>query len=324
MPAPNARILIVDTNKAFLEDVQRHLLLHFGRVVTMSDPEAAARHLEGGERYDVVLFEVLLSPISGLQLLKLVRSLDPYTQTIMLAAHASMQTAVRALQLGALDYVEKPIRSWEALINSIQRALKERTLKVENARLMFELRESNEELQRGVALLRDLNEVSAQMHQARNVEHVLNILVKSATKYLQAERVSIMIRDPGNDKMGILVAEGIDRAVVESLRVDAPGSVAAKVVREGVPMVVNNASGDPRVPQRDQEAKPYRGQSFCCVPISTYESDTKVMGVVNITDRLEDKPFSDAEVEFITYLARQAAFAMTSAALFRTQKKAAK
>jgi GAF domain-containing protein len=47
----------------------------------------------------------------------------------------------------------------------------------------------------------------------------------------------------------------------------------------------------------------------------------KVMGVVNITERKSDRPFSETEAEFVSHLARQAAFALMNAALWKKRKK---
>ena len=52
--------------------------------------------------------------------------------------------------------------------------------------------------------------------------------------------------------------------------------------------------------------------------------ETRAMGVVNVTDRVVDRPFADIEVEFVFHLARQAAYAITGAALFRSKGRAKK
>ncbi len=59
-----------------------------------------------------------------------------------------------------------------------------------------------------------------------------------------------------------------------------------------------------------------------CIPIflQTQTEAPRVIGVVNVTDRLLDRPFSDTEVEFVSHLARQAAFAMAGAALWQRAK----
>ena len=66
-----------------------------------------------------------------------------HAKVIMLTAYGSMQTAVKALQLGAIDYITKPVQDWAAVTASIQRARKERELQVENERLVGELTEQN-------------------------------------------------------------------------------------------------------------------------------------------------------------------------------------
>jgi DNA-binding response OmpR family regulator len=312
-----ADILIVDDQPVLLEDLRENLELPLGPVVGFSDPADAIRHLHAGARYAVVMLDVVMEPISGLELLKLVRELDPHAKVIMLTAYGSMQTAVKALQLGAIDYITKPIEDWPAVIASVRRARNEHQLQIENERLIGELKGQNLALSRTVALLETLTETSEMMHASRDVAQILNILVERACEVLKARRVSIMILDPEREEMAIKVAAGIDRAVLEEVRVRPNEGIAGEVIARGEAIVVDNASEDERLPDDEEREARYQSRSFMCIPIFLQVGDPKVIGVVNVTDRLLDRPFSDTEVEFVSHLARQAAFAMASAALWK-------
>ncbi|OGR10196.1 MAG: hypothetical protein A2341_06250 [Deltaproteobacteria bacterium RIFOXYB12_FULL_58_9] len=311
-------ILVVDDQPVILEDMRTHLEPIFGSIVGFSNPSEALRHLHSGERYAVVILDVVMAPLSGLEMLKLVHDIDPHARILMLTAHGSLGTAIKALQLGAVDYINKPVEDWAIVAASINRAKTERALQMQNEVLVNTLTEQNSKLNRTVSLLQTLTETSEMMHASRDVAKILNILVERACDVLAARRVSIMILDPDRREMAIQVAAGIKKAVLREVRVRPNEGIAGTVIARGEAIVVDNAATDDRVP--DTEEGRYSSRSFMCIPIflGKDKGDSKVIGVVNVTDRLLDRPFSDAEVEFVSHLARQAAFAMANAALWKS------
>src|SRR5690606_35481936 len=127
--------------------------------------------------------------------------------------------AIDCLRVGAVDLIEKPVRNWENVGRSLRRALAERDLKVERARLMAELMQRNEDLNKAVTLLRKTIDISETMHASKSVDDVLDLLLGTATDVFGAQRVSIMIRDPKNDEMAIQLAQGMNRAMVKHVRI---------------------------------------------------------------------------------------------------------
>jgi FixJ family two-component response regulator len=316
----DARVILVDDDAETVIVARERLEPHLGPVVTFSDPAAALRHLESGEHYEALVAAVNTKPVSGLDLLLRARQTNPMLEVLFLADRNSFDLALKGVQLGAVDFVTKPVSDWDAVGRSVRRALGERDLKIERARLTQELIMRNDELRRAVDLLRKSQDIAEAMHASRDVRDVLNILLTTATEILQAERVSIMIRDPNSDEMAIRVAAGVSKAVIEHERVKPGEGVAGRVIAEGKALVVNDALADERVPQDQSKQKRYRGRAFMCIPITLLGS-SRVMGVVNVTERASDRPFTDVEAEFITHLGRQAAHALMTAALLKTHEK---
>lgn len=313
-------VLVVDDQISLVEQARNALEPIFGAIVCFADPVKAAHHLRSGETYKAMLIDVQMEPVSGLAILKLARQLNPEVQVVMISGHASTDTAIKALQLGACDYLLKPVMDWNIVVHAVKRAVEAWDLRHENDRLMRELTLRNDELGRTVALFRRLNETAEMMHAARDLKQILNILLKSACQYLDARRVSIMIRDPMHGEMGIQVAEGLDEAVIKQVRVRLNEGIAGRVIASKRAIVVADAGADASVPKRDR-TKPYRGRSFMSIPIAMggrEHGGDKVIGVVNVTDRTDDRPFSPYEVEFVTHLARQAALALGGAAVWQT------
>jgi diguanylate cyclase (GGDEF)-like protein len=132
-----ARVLVVDDDRLIREMV-RDALSDCGRVESCESGEAALEAL-GREPADLVISDLNMAGISGTELLERVRREQPGTDFVLLTAHASVESAVGALRMGAADYLVKPIRA-EELALVVERILARRRLLAENLRLRDELR----------------------------------------------------------------------------------------------------------------------------------------------------------------------------------------
>src|SRR5512140_1042521 len=117
-----ATLLIVDDEPVIL-DVFRRFLEGEGRTLILagSAREAMARAAEAGE-IDVALVDKNLGDGSGLDVARALKKAKPDVEVILVTGYASLDTAIQAVQIGAFDYVTKPISDYDAL-----------RLKVENA-----------------------------------------------------------------------------------------------------------------------------------------------------------------------------------------------
>jgi DNA-binding NtrC family response regulator len=129
-----SRVLIVDDEEG-IREVCSDALERLGRVeiVTEGDPVAAAKRLED-ESFDVMVSDIRMPGMTGVELLRHARERDPELPVLMLTGFPSVETAVECLKLGAVDYLTKPFRP-EDLVANVGRFLKERRLQEENALL---------------------------------------------------------------------------------------------------------------------------------------------------------------------------------------------
>jgi DNA-binding NtrC family response regulator len=135
----NISILIID-DEAKMGKALRHVLLREGYSVEICDnPQKGLEIFEAGV-YHLVLCDLRMPGLSGLDVLDRVKALRPETQVIMMTAYASAETAVDAMKKGAYDYLIKPFAMDELKI-LIQRCLKEQLLERENERLKDQLQE---------------------------------------------------------------------------------------------------------------------------------------------------------------------------------------
>jgi DNA-binding NtrC family response regulator len=120
------RILFAD-DEAHLRDLMQMELPRLGHEVTVCpDGASALRALEKGS-YDAALLDLRMPGMTGIEVLGKIRQLNPETQVVILTGHATVDTAVQALRLGAFDYLTKPCK-WAELEVILNRVAERRDL----------------------------------------------------------------------------------------------------------------------------------------------------------------------------------------------------
>src|SRR5438067_3777989 len=119
-PTEQAKILVVEDDP----DIRKILELFLGEKgfrVKIADGAPRALELLGEEPIDLILSDVRMPGMSGLDLLRHVKEQDPEIQLVLMSAYSSVKDAVEAIQLGAADYVEKPIdfRRLERVLHTV-------------------------------------------------------------------------------------------------------------------------------------------------------------------------------------------------------------
>lgn len=132
-----ARILLVDDEPSILSVLSTLLKAEGYEVKSILGGEQAKVALTT-EKFDLLISDIRMSPVSGMELLKLAHSSVSTMPVIMLTAYGSVETAIEALKLGAFDYVTKPFKVDELLI-TVQRALEYCKALAENADLRAQL-----------------------------------------------------------------------------------------------------------------------------------------------------------------------------------------
>ena len=133
-------ILVVDDELSMREYLEL-MLAREGYAVTTAESGKAANALLEKQFFDLVLLDIRLGDISGLDVLRKAKSLHPKTIVIMISAYATAENAVEAMNEGAYDYLPKPFDNDE-LKDTIAKALQLKTLKDEKAHIDSELKES--------------------------------------------------------------------------------------------------------------------------------------------------------------------------------------
>jgi DNA-binding NtrC family response regulator len=131
-------VLVVDDESGIL-DTLRILLRNEGfEVATAQGGKAGLEQIRAGT-HDIILSDVRMPQVSGLDILSAAREQDPMTPVILMTAQASLQSAISAVNSGAFYYIQKPFSNDE-LVAILRRACEYRAVKVENTQLKQEIR----------------------------------------------------------------------------------------------------------------------------------------------------------------------------------------
>jgi DNA-binding NtrC family response regulator len=131
-------VLVVDDESGIL-DTLRILLRNEGfEVATAQGGKAGLEQIRSGA-HDIILSDVRMPQVSGLDILNAAREQDPMTPVILMTAQASLQSAIGAVNQGAFYYIQKPFSNDE-LVAILRRACEFRAVRVENKQLKQEIR----------------------------------------------------------------------------------------------------------------------------------------------------------------------------------------
>jgi two-component system response regulator PilR (NtrC family) len=133
-------ILVVDDELSMRELLEYMLEKQGYRVICAANGKEALSRIKK-DRYDLLLCDIRLGDMTGLEVLKASKSKNPHVTVIMISAFATTETAVEAMNQGAFDYVPKPFENTE-LLQTIANALERKTLEKEKRAIDDELKES--------------------------------------------------------------------------------------------------------------------------------------------------------------------------------------
>jgi len=126
------RVLLVDDEEDFVAHLAKRLRKRGLEVETSASGEQALDKV-GSAQFDVIVLDLAMPGLDGIETLRRLKEIDPEVQVILLTGHASVPDGVEAMKLGALDFVEKPAEFPE-LLDKIKEAGARHAVLVEKRR----------------------------------------------------------------------------------------------------------------------------------------------------------------------------------------------
>jgi DNA-binding NtrC family response regulator len=125
-----AKVLLVDDEEDFLKTLAERLETRGLKVTTATSGEQALTSIEGGV-FDLIVLDLAMPGLDGLETLKRIKARQPDAEIIMLSGQGSIRTSIEAMKLGACDFLQKPVDISE-LLGKISEAKEKRMLMLES------------------------------------------------------------------------------------------------------------------------------------------------------------------------------------------------
>jgi len=287
---PPGRVLVVDDERFFRDLFQEMLAARGHAVRSASSGEEAVRML-AGERFDLLLTDIVMPGMDGIALVRDARSRDPELEAVAVTGHDDVRLAVDAMKAGCADFLMKPVQRQE-LTDVVERALERARLRREHSALLGE----NRELARSQTLFRQCVGILATLDLERLQDLTLSVLARAT----DAQGAAIWIAD----EKGQLALRGyrgvVDRQALAP-KVDPREGDLAVSIRAGAPF---QAPGAPA------------GEAFYA-PLVV---DEEAMGLALLTDRSRGR-FGSEEHAAALAVADFAAIAVKNARRFQALER---
>jgi signal transduction histidine kinase len=295
-----SRILVVDDDPAVLELVTEFLTSLGYKADTAANGKEACSLLEA-QPYDLVLTDMMMPEMGGMELVQHLRLNHPDTLAIILTGFASFQTAVAATKLGAFDYLAKPLQL-EVLQHSVERALEYQRLcrAQRDLEVVFQGAEAlgwqaldliTDSPQ--AAILRDLRTMAGD---ELELPEIGRRFLEAARDLVQATHSSIFLLDEAQGKFNVMAVLGPHSQDRAAAQVKASDGIMGYVAANRRPLLVPDLRRDPRFPLLPLRPY-YQTNSFIVIPLT----GNKFWGVMNLADRRDQQPFAPRDL-FLSWL----------------------
>jgi len=163
-----------------------------------------------------------------------------------------------------------------------------------------------------------LREISNWVSSVLDLDHLLELIIDSATRMMKAKASSLLLLDPRSRKLYFKVATGEKKEEVRKYEIDLGQGIAGYVAQKGEPLLIPDVRKDPRWYKRISDSTGFETQSIACVPM---KMNGEVIGVVEIIDKEDGSPLREEDMNTLTVFAQLASLAISNAREFDRYKK---
>lgn len=307
------RILVVDDSAQIRATLRRTILEPAGYEVLTAPDGQAGLECALRERPDLVLLDVNMPRLTGIQMLQELHRAQYEWPVILMTSHGSEQVAVQALRLGVRDYINKPFEVRDVLAR-VRRALVESRLRHERIELLGRLEAANARLSRRVSDLTVLQALGQAVTSLLDMGNMLGRVVEGAVYLCRADEGVLYLADPESGELYMTAAQSAGERAAQGLKLRVVDRLADRVLETGKPILLTSKVLSTRL----REQTGYLVYSLLSVPLKTKGRSIGVLCVVN-KGRLQD--FTRDDIGRLSAVASYAAIAVENSRLVETTRK---
>jgi putative nucleotidyltransferase with HDIG domain len=315
--AKKHRVLVIDDNK-WVRDTLEDLLSTSGYSVGSADNGATGLNLIKTESFDVVLADIKMPRMDGIELLKRIRDCNPSLPVVMITGFPTVDYAIQSLREGAADFITKPFR-YEQVCMILDKLLKDkngvkksirRNIKSPNEKTVESL---NQRLNKKVKELALLYSISESMNVSHiSSEFLFNTMVRVATELVEAECAAVLVLDRDANELIVKAVKGgsVDWRVNSIVPINE--EIPWKDVVQGKYLIING-KGDVR--RKFYKEKPHTSNTSVFIPLTIKDN---VFGVLSVGGKLKQGRFNQSDVKLLQALVRKASLNIENTFLYES------
>lgn len=296
------KILVVDDDRFFLRQMVDILSDGGFEVQGVTSGEQAVELLEDN-KFKVIVTDIVMGEMSGIDLLQKVRRYDRLTPVICVSGVRSFDNVVEMIRNGASDFLPKPFNPAQ-LLSAVRSAVIDHEFSMEKERIVARSDKWAKEL----LTLRMLGEASSK----EILQSLFKRTIAAISDTLKVETASLMVMEGEGEVLRLVEAMGLPEEVIGKVTVPLGKGISGHVAKTGEPLLINDISKDERFRPSSFKAQ-YTTQSALCVPLVRGD---RVLGVLNANNKINGEAFTESDRDLLYTMASQVAMSMDNARLF--------
>ncbi len=168
------------------------------------------------------------------------------------------------------------------------------------------------------SLIAHLKEISSWVSSVQDVDKLLELIIQSAERVVQAKAASLLLVDRKTNTLFFQVATGEKKNEVKEYRVKMGQGIAGHVAQSGQPLLIADVKNDARWYKEISESIGFETQSIACVPLKI---DSSIIGVMQIIDKKDGRLIQEGDMQLLDEFATLAALSISNAQNIQKVKK---
>ncbi|NOZ08217.1 MAG: response regulator [FCB group bacterium] len=269
------KVLVVDDDRMITELLLTYLPQFNFEVTAYTNSQKALDAIKENQ-YDIVLTDLVMPIVSGMEIVKAVSETGFDTQIIIATGFATAESAIKAVRYGVYDYIRKPFTPSEIRV-VLSRAVEKLRIMRDNIRLQARI----EKMLSNVTMLHNISTI---LYQVTDFDLIVEMVLDTMTEGFAIEKVGLFLYNPSTSRYEIFRSKGISEELIRTLTFDSGDLVLGKRISAETPTFLDtghlNRNGD----QNRQS-----GQSSSNIGLYPLLYQEKLYGFIGILQEKSDE-----------------------------------